>query len=261
MHGHANRGSGKRVAPRRAATAGSAHDLRARLPVTDHRRPAGGGAAAARLDAEVDHPAVVTAALVAGLTAGYGIAVPVGAVATYLVSLTARAGLRVGVAAALGVATADGAYALLATLGGATLAHAVRPALGPLRWLSALVLVALAVRGTVTAVRRYRGPAAGPPDRPGGPARAYLRLWAVTMLNPMTLVYFTALVLGGHPAAGGPDRAAFVAAAFTASASWQLLLATGGAVLGRVLGGPRGRLGTAVVSGALITGLAVHLVN
>ncbi|MGV9573326.1 hypothetical protein ACWDRX_29400, partial [Streptomyces nigra] len=37
---------------------------------------------------------VVTAALVAGLLAGYGIAVPVGAVATYLVSLTARTSLR-----------------------------------------------------------------------------------------------------------------------------------------------------------------------
>lgn len=202
----------------------------------------------------------MTAALVAGLAAGYGIAVPVGAVATYLVALTARAGLRVGTAAALGVATADGTYALLATIGGAALAHAVRPALGPLRWLSALVLVALAVRGALAAIRRYRGPARQPPDRPGGPVRAYLRLWAVTMLNPMTLVYFAALVLGGHPTATGPDRAAFVAGALAASASWQLLLATGGAVLGRLLSGPRGRLATALVSGALVTGLAVHLV-
>lgn len=39
---------------------------------------------------------VVTAALVAGLLAGYGIAVPVGAVATYLVSLTARTSLQIG---------------------------------------------------------------------------------------------------------------------------------------------------------------------
>ncbi|MER6983865.1 LysE family transporter, partial [Streptomyces carpinensis] len=98
----------------------------------------------------------MTAALVAGLVAGYGIAVPVGAVATLLVSLTARTSLRTGACAALGVATADGLYALLATLGGAALADALRPVLVPLRWASALVLAALAVRGAVAAVRHHR---------------------------------------------------------------------------------------------------------
>ncbi|WP_281157575.1 LysE family transporter, partial [Streptomyces sp. HYC2] len=81
----------------------------------------------------------MSAALVAGLLAGYGIAVPVGAVATHLVTLTARTSLRTGVCAALGVATADGLYALLATLGGSAMAAALRPALVPLRWASALL--------------------------------------------------------------------------------------------------------------------------
>lgn len=62
------------------------------------------------------------AALVAGLLAGYGIAMPVGAVAAYLVALTAQTSLRTGVFAALGVATADGVYALIAVCGGAALA-------------------------------------------------------------------------------------------------------------------------------------------
>ncbi|MGW4105823.1 lysine transporter LysE, partial [Streptomyces sp. NPDC004976] len=75
----------------------------------------------------------MTAALLAGVLAGYGIAVPVGAVGTYLVSLTARTSLRTGICAALGVATADGLYALTAALGGSALAAALRPALGPLR--------------------------------------------------------------------------------------------------------------------------------
>ncbi len=52
------------------------------------------------------------AALVAGLLARYGIAMPVGTVAAYLMALTARTSLRTGVFAALGVATADGVYAL-----------------------------------------------------------------------------------------------------------------------------------------------------
>lgn len=205
----------------------------------------------------------MTAALVAGLIAGYGIAVPVGAVATYLVSLTARTSLRTGACAALGVATADGLYALLATVGGSALAAALRPVLTPLRWASALVLVALAARGAITAVRQYRGhrlttrSAQDPPS----PARAYLGLLGVTLLNPTTVIYFAALVLGTRAAHSEQplEQGVFVLAAGTASASWQLLLAGGGALLGGALTGHRGRLLTALVSGAVIAALAVRM--
>lgn len=205
----------------------------------------------------------VTAALVAGLLAGYGIAVPVGAVATYLVSLTARTSLRTGVCAALGVATADGLYALLATLGGSALAAALRPVLVPLRWASALVLAVLAVRGAALAVRRYRAhrlaTRSAPP--PPGPGRAYLSLLGITLLNPTTVVYFTALVLGTRTADTVPAaaQAAFVLAAFAASASWQVLLAGGGALLGRTLTGLGGQLATALVSSAVMLALAVRM--
>ena len=59
----------------------------------------------------------MTGALLAGLLAGFGIAIPVGAVATYLVTLTARTSARVGAAGAFGVASADGLYALVAVVG------------------------------------------------------------------------------------------------------------------------------------------------
>ncbi|MEW2260347.1 LysE family transporter [Streptomyces sp. NPDC047869] len=204
----------------------------------------------------------MTGALLAGLLAGYGIAVPVGAVGTYLVSLTARTSLRTGASAALGVATADGLYALLATLGGAALAAQLRPVLNPLRWASALVLTVLAVRAALLALRQYREQRLTTrPERPvPGAARAYLGLLGITLLNPMTVVYFAALVLGGTARGGGPlERAAFVAAAFAASASWQLLLAGGGALLGRSLTGHRGRLATALFSSAVILVLAVRM--
>jgi arginine exporter protein ArgO len=205
----------------------------------------------------------VTAALVAGLVAGYGIAVPVGAVGTYLVSLTARTSLRTGACAALGVATADGLYALLATLGGSAVAVALRPLLGPLRWASALVLLALAAWGAVTAVRRYRAHrlATRSLPAPPSPARAYLSLLGITLLNPATVVYFAALVLGtGAADAVRPvEQGVFVLAAFVASASWQLLLAGGGALLGRALTGHRGRLVTALVSSGVMTALAVRM--
>src|SRR6478752_3775604 len=87
----------------------------------------------------------VIGALLAGLLAGFGIAMPVGAVATYLVSLTARTSARVGGARALGVASADGIYALVAVIGGAALTGLISRIAGPLRVASAvwqLVLVA-----------------------------------------------------------------------------------------------------------------------
>ncbi|MGV9556860.1 LysE family transporter [Streptomyces sp. NPDC003401] len=206
----------------------------------------------------------MTAALVAGLVAGYGIAVPVGAVGTYLVSLTARTSLRTGASAALGVATADGLYALLATLGGSALAAALRPVLGPLRWASALVLLALAVRGAATAVRHHRARrlVVRTAPAPSGPARAWLGMLGLTLLNPATVVYFAALVLGtGAADAVRPaERAVFVLAAFAASASWQLLLAGSGALLGRALTGHRGRLLTALGSSAVMTALALRSV-
>ncbi|WHT22417.1 LysE family transporter [Crossiella sp. CA-258035] len=203
----------------------------------------------------------MTEALVAGLLAGYGIAMPVGAVATYLVALSARTTPRTGAAAALGVAAADGLYALLAVLGGGTLTELLRPIAQPLRWASVAVLVLLALRTAWTAVRRYRAglaPASG--DSPPSPARAFLLLLGITVLNPTTVVYFSALVLGRTQTNTTAWAAAvFVLAAFLASASWQLVLATGGSLLGRVLTGPRGRLATALASAALITALATGL--
>ncbi|MFJ8591873.1 LysE/ArgO family amino acid transporter [Streptomyces sp. NPDC093598] len=205
----------------------------------------------------------MTAALVAGLLAGYGIAVPVGAVGTYLVSLTARTSLRTGVCAALGVATADGLYALAATLGGTALASALRPVLGPLRWVCVLVLLALAAWGAVTALREYRGHrlATRSAPAPPGPARAYLGLLGITLLNPTTVIYFAALVLGSQATgpAGPLEQGVFVLAAFAASASWQVLLAGSGALLGRALTGHRGRLVTALVASGVMTALAVRM--
>lgn len=205
----------------------------------------------------------MTSALVAGLIAGYGIAVPVGAVGAYLVSLSARTSLRTGVCAALGVATADGMYALAATLGGTALAGALRPVLGPLRWVCVLVLLALAAWGVAGAVREFRGHrlAARTAPAPPGPLRAYLGLLGVTLLNPTTVIYFAALVIGSRAtdAAGAAEQGVFVLAAFAASASWQVLLAGGGALLGRALTGRRGRLVTALAASGVMTVLAVRM--
>jgi len=242
----------------------------------------------------------VDAILVAGLLAGFGIAVQVGAITVLIMTLSAHHSLRTGLAAGLGTATADGLYALLAATAGAGVAALLRPIAGPMRWTAAAVLALIAVRGVTGAVRgwermrrsaaadggagsssvedggagdggaavadpRYEAAAAGPvpeatPVR--RPLGAYVQVFGLTLLNPLTIIYFSVLVLGLHD--GGswslPDAAVFVLAAFAASACWQSVLALGGALIGRALTGARGRLGTALVGNAVIVLLAVHLV-
>ena len=197
----------------------------------------------------------MSTAFLAGVVAGYGIAVPVGAIGVLIAGLSARTSLRVGAAAGLGAATADGLYALAAVIGGAAIADLIVPVATPLRRAAAVVLLALAAWTAISALRsRHKGPVES--ARPVSALRAYLGILGLTLLNPATVVYFGALVIGRGDAGGGVW---FVAGAFLASASWQLLIAGGGSVVGRLLTGERGRLITALVSSAVIALLAVLL--
>ncbi|MBU8856013.1 MULTISPECIES: LysE family transporter [unclassified Micromonospora] len=205
----------------------------------------------------------MTGAFLAGLIAGYGVAIPVGAIAILILGLSARTSFRVGSAAALGVATADGLYAAVAALGGAAVASGLAPFAGQLRLVAAGVLLTLA---GLTARRALRPPATTQqPSARGGldtPVRAFGAVLALTLLNPATVVYFVALVLGrgGVLGAGPAGAAAFTAGVFLASASWQVLIAGGGTLIGRALAGPRGRRITALLSSAVIAALAVATV-
>ncbi|WP_422747004.1 LysE family transporter [Micromonospora sp. WMMD1219] len=229
----------------------------------------------------------MTGAFLAGLVAGYGVAIPVGAIAILILGLSARTSFRVGAAAALGVATADGLYAAVAALGGAAVASGLAPFAGPLRLVAAGVLLALAC---LTAWRALRPPATTHPSSPpatthppspsatthppgttqepgarGGldtPVRAFGAVLALTLLNPATVVYFVALVLGRGDVldSGPPAAAAFTLGVFLASASWQVLIAGGGSLIGRALTGARGRRVTALLSSVIIAALAVATV-
>jgi arginine exporter protein ArgO len=187
----------------------------------------------------------------AGAAAGYGIAIPVGAIAILIVETALRSGLSLGLAAGAGAASVDGLYALVAVLAGRTATVLLGPWMVDLRIAAAFVLAAVAFRGIW---RLHRGsseqPTSGDPGGKRWPSGSgepralsgaalatYLRFVGLTLLNPLTIVYFTALALGltevvRSPAAG----AAFAGGAFGASLSWQILLATIGALLRRLPG-------------------------
>jgi threonine/homoserine/homoserine lactone efflux protein len=198
-------------------------------------------------------------AALAGAVAGYAIAIPVGAIAVLIIHIGLTGGFRAGVAAAAGAASADGVYATLATLVGAAVMALIGPLIVPLRVVGGLLLVAIGVNGLARAIRGRR-PAtdASRPHVRRAHGRTYLELLGLTLLNPATVVYFTALAVGLPILAGVAERLVFAAAAFVASLSWQILLAAFGAALGRGAG-HRLHLPTMILGNMIIVGFGVFV--
>src|SRR3954452_10333915 len=99
-------------------------------------------------------------ALISGLVAGWGVAVPLGAVGVLLVALGRRAGFRSAAPAAAAVATADLLYAAVAAAAGSAAAGLLEPHEHALKLIAAGVLAAVALLG-LRAARARRGPAGG----------------------------------------------------------------------------------------------------
>jgi arginine exporter protein ArgO len=159
----------------------------------------------------------------------------------------------------LGAATADGIYAAAAGLFGGAIAAALAPWSVPLRWASVAVLVVIGGRGLRGAAASRRGadePAPGSATEARSAQRTYLGFLGLTILNPMTVAYFAALVLGLPAVRGGvAERLVFAVAAFAASASWQLLLAGVGGLLHRHASPAAIRV-TSVIGNLVILGFA-----
>jgi len=199
----------------------------------------------------------VLEAALAGAVAGYAIAIPVGAIAVLIIQIGLTRGLRSGLAAAAGAATADGIYATMAAIAGLGLVAVIGPLIGPLRLIGGVVLVAIGVRGLLTLRSAHDPVAASGHERLHYPhRRTYAELLGLTLLNPATVIYFGALTIGLPFLGGAAERLVFAAAAFLASLSWQALLAAFGSALGRGAG-HRLHRPTMVIGNVVIIGLGV----
>jgi threonine/homoserine/homoserine lactone efflux protein len=196
---------------------------------------------------------------VEGVLAGYGIAIPVGAVAILIVNTAIRRGFRIGFVAGAGAATADFLYAVLAAVAGAAVTAALKPLAVPLRVSSGLVLVGIAAWGLWRGLRR--SPDGDSRRETSSPLRTYAQFVGITIINPLTVIYFTAFMIGqGGSLAGSPLSSSllFILGVGLSSLSWQSLLAAFGGVAGRRLS-PRFQVLATVLGNLLVLGLAARI--
>ena len=170
----------------------------------------------------------------AGVTAGLGVAVPMGAMSVLLLTEGLR-GWRHAAAGGLAIACVDLLYATAATLLGPFVARGLHPVEAWVRLVAAAVLVAIAVRGLLSLRRAAPASAGSATTVPAArsPALTFLRFGGLTLVNPTTALYFVALTTAaGASLSGTTPRLVFVLAVFAASLAWQELLAATAALVG-----------------------------
>jgi threonine/homoserine/homoserine lactone efflux protein len=203
----------------------------------------------------------MNSALLAGIVAGYAIAVPVGVIAVLIIEAGMAGGLRRGLAAGAGAATVDLIYCSVALFIGGALSQALASALLPLQVASGGILISIGLRGLYGFWRSRSGLVANPNDPRvrGSVAQLYARFVALTALNPATVLYFIALAVGLPGIGSDPLLAvAFTVGAAGASLSWQLLLGAIGAAAGRLLP-ERAVIASRLVGQFLIIAFGAHI--
>lgn len=220
----------------------------------------------------------------AGIAAGLGIALPLGAIGVLIVREGVERGIRAAGVAALAVATVDFGYALVAVVVGERLADALSGVERLVQLVGAFalaVVVILGVRNLLRSVRRTqpvpsvgaasdRGPGstvhgAEEPgdveliDLPVGYWGTFLRFVGLTAINPMTAVYFVALTAGlSSRLSGSGAGTAFAVGVFLGSLAWQMVLAIGGAAAGSRMS-ERIRIGVSLAGYTIVAAYAVKL--
>lgn len=183
---------------------------------------------------------------------GLTIAAAVGPIAILVMNYGLRLGPWAGLRSGAGAALADFLYAIAAVVVGAAAAAAIGPYRTLFEIVAAVALIGFAAWMAWGALKPEK-PAEAKPTAP----RPFLTTFALTAVNPLTVILF--LGFTGHvpPGASLPVQAAVAAALGLGSLIVQSALGLGGAVLGKALADPRWirRLNLASAAGIAAFGL------
>ena len=189
-----------------------------------------------------------------GFLLGLAVAASPGPIFFLCVRRILTQGRLIGLFSGLGVATADGFYAAIATFGVAALTTAFVAGRRPLALIGGSILVLLGVR-ILLERRNAARPAAAPTGR--GLAWAYVSTLGLTITNPATIVSFAALAatLGFGTGSSFAGPALVVTGVLLGSALWWCVLVVAASLL-------RARLTPALITWvSTASGLAIALLG
>jgi threonine/homoserine/homoserine lactone efflux protein len=193
--------------------------------------------------------------LLRGFVLGFAVAASPGPIFFLCLRRTLLRGRLHGLVSGLGVATADGFYAAVASFGIAAVATAIASGRRPLAVIGGAVLIALGAR--ILLERRREEGEAPATTGTGGFAWAYLSTLGLTVTNPATIISFSALAatLGLGVGSGLMKPFVLVVGVVLGSALWWCVLAVAASVL-------RGRITPEVVRGmSTFSGLAIVILG
>jgi threonine/homoserine/homoserine lactone efflux protein len=196
----------------------------------------------------------VSSLLLRGFALGFAVAASPGPIFFLCLRRTLLRGRLYGLVSGLGVATADGIYAAIASFGLAAVTTTVAGGRRPLAVIGGAALIAI---GAWILLQRREEPSVPATTAGAGLAWAYLSTLGLTISNPATILSFAALAatLGLSAGIGIMKPAVLVTGVLLGSAMWWCVLAVAASSL-------RGRLSPAVI-GAISTfsGLAIAILG
>lgn len=204
--------------------------------------------------------------LLNGVLIGLPLMLTLGPVSILLINQGMSSGSRSGLPAALGVASADLTYSTLAAAAGSALVAALNPLSGLLRLFGAAVIIGIAVKialGSRSQMAAIKQGDEGLTQFKAQRSFGHLRggrlagtFYGITIVNPMTIILLSAVVVAGGKGTGTPGWVVGMTLA-------SLLAHTGYLVFGSFLRrtfNPAGMARVGMISAVLMVATAAHLV-
>ena len=189
-----------------------------------------------------------------GLVIGFSIAAPVGPISVLCIRRTLAKGRLSGIVSGLGAATADAVYGCVAVLGLTFISNGLINQQVWLRLIGGLFLCYMGIKTFLAKPAKRTALAGG-----HGLAGAYASTFFLTLTNPMTILFFAAVIAGlglAGSSGGFMSAGAVVLGVFIGSSLWWFILSSSVGVFRERLD-PQGLQWVSRCSGAVIAGFGL----